>query len=549
LELNLPQIHEAISAAVPDRDCIVHRGRAWSWAQVTDDTRRFASLLASHGIGRHGNLQDCAPWESPHDHVALYLHNGAEYLEAMIGAMKAGAAAVNVNYRYVAEELAYVMTDSASVAVVYHEAFTPTLTEVLPTTPGVRLLVRVPDGSGHPPIPGSIDWEQALAEADLSLVDRLARSWSGDDLYLLYTGGTTGSPKGVCWRQADFLVSALGLRTKAGEEHDSLDPLVERARRSTLRALPSPPFMHGAAHWNAISAWTSGGTVVIQDRTDHLDAADVLDVCERERATSLLIVGDPFARPIVDELRRRPRRLPDLSIVMTGGSALSPRLADELLEVLPHVTVLDVLGSSESGRQGTRSTRPDQDPGGFEPSAGSVVLSHDLTRQLEPGDPEMGWLAQSGRTPRGYLGDPEKTAATFPVVDGVRYAVPGDRARRRADGTIELHGRDAATINTGGEKVFAEEVEAALKTHPEVLDAIVVGRPSSRWGQEVVAVVSLREGAAPTDASLLAVCGEHLSRYKLPKAIVRRDHVQRSPAGKPDYAWARAQFDEPAVTP
>ena len=549
MELNLPEIHEAIAAAVPGRDCIVHRGRTWSWAQVTDDTRRFAAHLAAAGIGRHRTLDDCEPWESPHDHVALYLHNGAEYLEAMLGTMKAGAAAVNINYRYVADELAHVLNDAAATAVVYHEAFTPTLEAVLPAVRTLRLLVRVPDGSGHPPLPGSIDWADALTGADPSMVDGLVQSWSGDDLYLLYTGGTTGAPKGVCWRQADFLVAALGIRSKDGSELDSLEPLVERARGSSLRALPAPPFMHGAAHWNAISAWTSGGTVVIQDRTDHFDAADLLEVCERERATSVLIVGDPFARPIVDELRHRPRELPDLAFVMTGGAALTARLANELLEVLPHVTILDVLGSSESGRQGTRATRSGSTTSGFEPSQGSVVLSHDKRRLLSPGEPEMGWLAQSGRTPRGYLGDPAKTVDTFPVVEGVRYAVPGDRARRRADGTIELHGRDAVTINTGGEKVFAEEVEAALKTHPDVVDAIVVGRPSPRWGQEVVAVVALRSDAATSDDELRDACADHLARYKLPKAFVRRDEVRRSPAGKPDYAWARAQFDEGAISP
>ena len=546
MELNLPQIHEAIAAAIPDRDCIVHRAEHLSWARVTDDTRRLAAFLAAQGIGRRGSLADCEQWESPHDHVALYLHNGPEYLEAMLGTMKAGAAAVNVNYRYVAEELTYLLTDSAAAAVVYHEAFTPTLAEVLPQVPRVRVLVRVPDGSGHDPLPGSVDWGDALAGADPSVVDELAATWSGDDLYLLYTGGTTGAPKGVCWRQADFLVAALGLRTKGGEEFESIDPLVERARGSRLRALPAPPFMHGAAHWNAISAWTSGGTVVIQDHTAHLDAADLLEVCERESVTSMLIVGDSFARPLVDELRRRPRALPDLRVIMSGGAALTPRLTAELFEVLPHASLLDVLGSSESGRQGTRSTRPGEQAEGFSPSLGSVVLSHDLSRQVEPGEPEMGWLAQTGRTPRGYLGDPDKTRRTFPVVGGVRHAVPGDRARRRTDGTIELHGRDAVTINSGGEKVFAEEVEAALKTHPDVVDAIVVGRPSPRWGQEVVAVVSLREGADPSDDALVRACGAHLARYKLPKAIIRRDHVQRSPAGKPDYAWARAQFDDGA---
>lgn len=543
MELHLPGLHEAIAAAIPDRECLVHRDRHLTWAEVTDRTRRFAAGLASRGVGRTGELADCAGWESPHDHVALYLHNGVEYLEAMLGTMKAGAAAVNVNYRYVAEELRYLLADSRARVVVHHEAFTPVLAEVLPDLPTVDLLVRVPDGSGHAPLPRSVDYEDLLAAADPALPDDLVERWSGDDLYLLYTGGTTGMPKGVCWRQADFLVAALGVRRKDGSDHSSLDEIVERARTGTLRALPSAPFMHGAAHWNAISAWIAGGTVVVQDRVDRLDPADVLDTCARESVSSLLIVGDAFARPLVEELERVPRDLPALRFIMTGGAALGPRLAGRLLDLVPGATIVDVLGSSESGRQGTRSTRPGDAAasGRFDPSAGSVVLSDDRTRVLRPGEDEIGWLAQSGRTPRGYLGDPTKTAATFPTIAGARYSVPGDRARLLADGSIELHGRDSVTINSGGEKIFAEEVESALKHHPAVLDAVVVGRPSERWGQEVVAVVSLAPGAEPSDEELLATCAEHIARYKLPKLVVRRPTIARSPAGKADYRWAAAQ--------
>ncbi|MGY6499537.1 MAG: AMP-binding protein [Acidimicrobiales bacterium] len=542
MELNLPQAHEAIAAAVPDRECIVHRDRHLTWSQVTDRTRRMASTLHRLGLGRQRSLAATPGWESPHDHVALYLHNGTEYLEGMLGAMKAGAAPINVNYRYVAEELAYLLRDSGARAVIYHEAFTDTLAAVVDDLPDIRVLIRVADGSGHDPLPGSIEWDDALSTGDPDLPDELVDSWSGDDLYVLYTGGTTGMPKGVLWRQADFLVAALGIRGADGTELSSLDPLVAKARGSALRALPSPPFMHGAAHWNAISAWLSGGTVVVQDRTDRLVPADVIDTCERERVTSLLIVGDPFARPLIEELRRSPRPLPHLRFVMSGGSALTPGVAEQLQEVLPGVTIVDVLGSSESGRQGTRSSASGTTAGRFVPSAGSVVLDQSRARVLAPGDVEIGWLAQSGRVPRGYLGDPDKSAATFPVIDGRRFSVPGDRARLLDDGTIELHGRDAVTINTGGEKVFAEEVEAALAAHPDVVDAVVVGRPSPRWGQEVVAVVATRPGTDPSDEDLLGVCAQHLARYKLPKQIVRRPTIERSPAGKADYRWARDQL-------
>jgi 3-oxocholest-4-en-26-oate---CoA ligase len=543
VELNLPAVHEAIAAAVPDRECLVHGSRRLSWADVTDRSRRLARVLVDRGLGVHGDLTGLAPWESPHDHVALYLRNGVEYLEAMLGAMKARTAPVNVNYRYVADELEHLLVDSRARVVIHHLGFAPTLAEVLPRLDGDPLLVHVDDGSGAAPLPGSLEYEALLAASTPALPPSVVDGWCGDDLYLLYTGGTTGRPKGVIWRQADFLVAALGIRRPDGTDYERIEEIVDRARPGRLRALPSAPFMHGAAHWNAISAWLGGGTVVVQDRVDHLDPADVLATCAREHVTSLLIVGDAFARPLVDELRRRAHDLSALRFVLTGGAVLGETLKAELLELVPGVSIVDVLGSSETGRQGVSTVRSADalGPARFAPSATTEVLSDDLTRILAPGDPELGWLGQRGRTPRGYLGDPAKTAATFPIVGSERFAVPGDRARRRADGSIELHGREAATINTGGEKVFAEEVESVLKTHPDVLDAVVVGRPSARWGHEVVAVVALRPGAAVDTATLRDVCAAHLARYKLPKAIVVRDHIERSPAGKADYRWARAQ--------
>ena len=535
-EHNLAALHEAVAAVVPDRECIVWRDRRLTWADVTDRTRRLAAVLADAGLGIHRPLAGCEPWESPHDHVALYLYNGNEYLEGMVGAAKARCAAVNINYRYVAEELQYVLDDSGARAIVFHSVFADTLAETLPSLPDLRLLLQVDDGSGAPLLPDARWYEDALAEVTpLQPVDL-----SPDDLYIVYTGGTTGMPKGVLWRQADFLAACLGVRR-------STEALVAAAPRSTLRALPAPPLMHGAAHWNAISAFVAGGTVVLQDDTTRLRADDVLRSAERHRATSLLIVGDAFARPLADELRRHPYDLSPMRHLLTGGAVLSPSVRDELLELLPHVRIVDVLGSSESGRQGVRTSDAGQvaSGDGFERSPTAVVLSEDRARALEAGDPELGWLAQTGRVPLGYLGDPAKTTATFPVIDGRRCAVAGDRARLLGDGTIELHGRDSVTINTGGEKVFAEEVEQVLKHHPAVFDALVVGRPSERWGQEVVAVVALREGADVDDDELRRTAHAHLAGYKVPKAFVRVTHVERSPSGKPDYAWARNAVDAP----
>lgn len=538
MELDLAAIHEALAARLGDRPCLVWRDRTWSWADVTDRTRRFANVLLDHGITRHGRLEELAGWESPHDHVGLYLHNSNAYLEAQLGAAKAGAAAFNVNYRYVADELAYLFDDASAAAVVYHGCFADRLAEVLPRLAQPPLLIRVDDGSGDELLPGAIDYEEALAGAPATPPPVATLP---DDLYVLYTGGTTGAPKGVLWRQADFLVAALGVRRKDGTDHESLDELVEPALGRNLATLPAPPLMHGAAMWNALSTWISGGTIVIQDRVEHLDPADVLDTCARHAVTSLLIVGDAFARPLLDEQARRPRDLSALRFVLTGGAILSPALRAELLERVPQARIIDVLGSSESGRQAVARTGAGDEigPTRFAPSPTAAVLSEDLTHRLSPGDGQIGWLAQGGRIPRGYLGDEAKTRATFPVVEGQRWSVPGDRAALRTDGTVELHGRESVTINTGGEKVFAEEVEQVLKHHPAVYDVLVVGRPSATWGQEVVAVVALAAGGSVTIDDLRDLGAEHLARYKLPKDLVITDRISRSPSGKPDYAWAR----------
>jgi fatty-acyl-CoA synthase len=285
--------------------------------------------------------------------------------------------------------------------------------------------------------------------------------------------------------------------------------------------------------------------VVIQSVVDRFDPADVVASVERHGATSLLLVGDPMARPVVDVLRReqengRGRRMPTLRHLLSGGAVLSPTTKADLMGLLPGVTIVDVLGSTESGRQAVaRSSEANPSDPAFVPSSTTCVLDEGLTRRLAPGEEALGWLAQTGRVPLGYLGDPERTARTFPVIDGVRHAVPGDRARVLADGRIELLGRDSVCINTGGEKVFAEEVETAVTTHPAVLDAVVCGRPSSRWGEEVVALVALRPGLEVSDDELRDAAGAHLARYKLPRVIVRVDRVERSPSGKADYRWAR----------
>jgi fatty-acyl-CoA synthase len=307
-----------------------------------------------------------------------------------------------------------------------------------------------------------------------------------------------------------------------------------------LRALLAPPFMHGAGHWMSFRTWNGGGTVFVQSQPERLDPVDVWGLVERERLSFLLIVGDAFARPLLDGLSQADYDLSSLTVVLSGGAPLSAHLKEEFLRHLPTLMIVDGLGSSEAGGQLSHvSAGSGATTGTFPISPGNHVLSEYLERELTPGDDELGWLAKSGNLALGYLGDAAKTARTYPVVAGVRYAVPGDRARLRADGVIELHGRDSVTINSGGEKIFAEEVEAAVKAHPSVYDCVVAGRPSERWGNEVVAVVRIRSGYAADEAALLNEAERHIARYKLPKAFVFVPEIVRSPSGKADYRWAK----------
>ncbi len=547
MEFNLGKVHDAIAAAVAERECIVWRDRRLTYGQVAERTNRLANHLVAAGLGAHVPRTELAGHESGQDHMAVYLHNGNEYLEAMLGAYKARLAPFNVNYRYVAEELRYLLADSSARAVVFHSAFADRVAEVRGELPDLAVLLQVDDASAAPLLDGAVWYEEALAAAS---ADAPAVEPSPDDLYILYTGGTTGMPKGVLWRQADIFVASLGGRG-AGSEFEGLDQIAEAARGGGSKVLPAPPFMHGAGHWVAFSAFTGGNTVCIQDDVVGFDADDIWRTVEREKARTLLIVGDAFGRPLVDELEAKGAESYDLSAlfaIVSGGAPLNSTIKDRLLAQLPGKMIVDAVGASETGTQMSNVSAPGQQAstGTFTPGPGAVIVSDDMSTVLEAGHEEVGWLAQQGRVPLGYLGDADKTARTFPVINGVRYSVPGDRARLTADNVIELYGRDSVTINSGGEKIFAEEVEQALAHHPDVYDVVVAGRPSERWGSEVVAIVQLRDGVVADDVAqkaLLAEAEKHIARFKLPKVIKFVDHVQRSPSGKADYRWAKAQAD------
>jgi acyl-CoA synthetase (AMP-forming)/AMP-acid ligase II len=541
-QMNLGRIHEAIAEVIPDRECLVFRDKHFTWSDVRDRTRRLGNLLRSHGLGCHTERSELEGWESGQDHVALYLYNGNEYLEGMVGCYKARCAPFNVNYRYVEEELLYLFDNSDAKAVIFHARFAPVLEKIQSKLSQVQLWLQVADDSGNALLAGALDYEEALAQASPAPPpDDL----SPDDLYILYTGGTTGMPKGVLWRQEDIFYAAL--LGGATWNPQSLADIQDRARGGKpIRALPSPPFMHGAAHWVAFIMWHVGGTVVVNSVVDHLDPDDIWSTVEREKANSLLIVGDAFGRPLIDQLDKKDYDLSSLFLVSSGGAILTAALKAEILERLPKVRVMDALGSSETGSQANHASTSDAKPtsGSFDLAPGSLVLNDELSAPLEPGSEETGWLAREARVPLGYYKDADKTARTFPSIAGVRYSVPGDRAQVAADGKLILLGRDSVTINSGGEKIFAEEVEQALKHHPSVYDAVVVGTPSERWGSQVTAIVQLREGQKPSEDEMKDVAREHIASYKLPKVFVYVAEVTRAPSGKADYRWAKQTATE-----
>ena len=539
MTFNLATVNEAVADAVANRDAIVFRDRRITYRELTERTRRFANFLIGHGLGTHTEREALADWESGQDHLGIYLYNGNEYLEAMLGAFKARVAPFNVNYRYVDEELVYLLNDAETKALVFHSSLAQHVAAIRDQVPTLELLIQVND-EPHPLLDGAVEFETAIAS---SSPDKPDLDWNSDDLYILYTGGTTGMPKGVLWMQRDILVASLGARRTNGEVIDNLDGFVSRALASHRVTLPAPPFMHGAGHWSSFQAFHTGGTVVIQDVVKRFDAADVVRSIEREGVNILMLVGDAFGRPLVDALRESGATCPTLRNVVTGGAIMTAKLKSELIDILPHVNIIDTAGSSETGGQAshTSNAKVGAATGKFRLSSHNAVLDDDMTRILEPGHDGLGWWARAGNIPLGYLGDEDKTRRTFPVVDGVRYSVPGDKVRLLDDNTLELHGRESVTINSGGEKIFAEEVEHAIKHHPDVYDAVVAGRPSERWGNEVVAIVQTKGGLPVTEESLLTECAKHIARYKLPKAFVFIDEILRSPNGKADYRWAKEQ--------
>jgi 3-oxocholest-4-en-26-oate---CoA ligase len=539
-QFTVPTVAEAVAAAIGERELIIQGERRYTYAETVERSNRLAAYLHSRGLGCHTERSALAGHEVGQDLVGLYAYNGNEFVEALLGAFAARVAPFNVNFRYVKAELQYLLADSGATALIYHAAFAPRVAEVLPELPALKVLIQIADGSGNSLLDGAVDYESAIQSAPA----QAPTQHSPDDLYVLYTGGTTGMPKGVLWRQHDIFMTSFGGRNlMTGECVSSVDEITARvAANPGSKLLILPPLIHGAAQWSVMMAITTGQTLVFPTVVDHLDADEVVRTIEREQVAAVTVVGDAIARPLLAAIEKGIADVSPLAVIANGGALLTPYVKERLVEALPNVMVVDGVGSSETGAQMSHlSTNGAVSTGTFNAGPDTFVAAEDLGSLLQPGHDGMGWLAQRGYVPLGYKGDAAKTAATFPVIDGVRYAVPGDRARHREDGRIELLGRDSVTINSGGEKIFVEEVETAIASHPAVADVVVTGRPSERWGQEVVAVVALADAARADAEELIVHAGKSLARYKLPKAVVFRAVIERSPSGKADYRWAREQ--------
>lgn len=523
MDWNLADVFEQVADLVPEREALAHglTGPARSWR----DFDRRSNALAQH-LARHF---------APNTKIALYAHNRPEYMESFVGALKARLVPVNVNYRYADEELVYLFDNSDAAVVVYEATYAPRVAAVRDRVASVTEWIELPDGA-----PGNAfatPYEDIVRDG----AERLDIARSGDDLFFLYTGGTTGMPKGVMWPQAALWRTIGGGADALAGESPSRDASEQAARildgKHAQRLLPGSPLMHGTGLFTAIGALGGGGCVItLASRS--LDADELWDTVAARRATHLAIVGDAFGKPMVRSLEARPgaRELSCVSLITSSGVMWTPEVKRGLLAHLPGAMLYDAFGSSEATGFGAQITTKNSDVSlaKFQLGPNCKVFTPE-GREVLPGSDERGFVARSGPIPIGYYKDEKKTAETFRVIDGRRWSIPGDWCTVNADGTLNLLGRGSVCINSGGEKIFPEEIEETLKRHPAVYDAVVVGVPDDRWGEAVTAMVELRPAMAADAEALRAHVREHLAGYKTPKRVIFVPSIGRAPSGKVDY--------------
>ena len=528
MEFNLADLFEHAADHFASREYLVAEGQRRTYAEMEERANRLAHHLADHGIG-------------PGDHVGIYAYNSVEWVETLWAVFKLRAVWVNINYRYVEGELTYLFENADLKALVYQREFAPRVRNVIDTLPLLTHSIVIDDGSGAD-LDGldSVDYEAAMASGS-PVRDFGPRS--PDDRYILYTGGTTGMPKGVVWRHEDvFFALGGGIDPTTNTRVDRPEALVARAQeREPGTMLPIAPLMHGATQWGVMGGAFQGNKIVLVAR---FDPDRVWQLVGEERVNGIMITGDAMGRPLVEALDE-PGADHDLSSLVSLSSTaavFSPAVKERFLERLPNVILTEAIGASESGsngytlvQSGEESTRGPK----VKAILDTVVLDDDL-RPVQPGSTVVGKVARKGNIPIEYYKDPEKSAQTFVTApDGTRYSIPGDFASVEADGRIVLLGRGSVSINSGGEKIYPEEVEAAIKSHPDVYDCTVVGVPDDRWGQRVAAVVQPRESGTLTLEAIQEHCRQHVAGYKVPRELHLVASIVRSPSGKPDYRWAK----------
>ncbi len=531
MQFNIADLFESIVDAVPDRTAVVCGNQRLTFAELDARANRCAHALEAQGV-------------KPGDHVGLYLYNSIEFLEAMLGAFKLRAVPININYRYVEDELFFLFDNADLVALIYPRELGARVAAVASRVPKLRALLAIEDGSAIERGRAS-DYETLLVAAS---PERGFPARTADDHYVIYTGGTTGMPRGVMWRHEDVFFAGLQGGNPGGTAIERPQELASIALENTdpLTFLPAAPFIHGAAQWAALIGLFGGGKLVLVPGRS-FDAAVAARLIESERVNTMIMVGDAMARPLAQALEaaRDPIDTSSLVVIASAGAVLSDTVKDALARVLPETMILNNFGATETGHQGTMY--PGAEAKGllsFGSDGTTTVLGED-NRPIAPGSGVVGKLARRGRIPLGYYKDPEKTAATFVTVGDDRWVIPGDLATIEADGRITVFGRGSVCINSGGEKIFPEEVEAAIKAHPDVMDAVVVGVPDDRWGQRVAAIVQTRPGRDVTLAMIDEHCRAKIAGYKVPRQLRVVDQITRHPSGKPDYRWAAATARAP----
>ncbi len=537
MEFNLADLFEAAADAFADREYVVAGTKRRTYAQMEAQSNRLAHHLAAQGIG-------------PGDHVGIYALNCVEWVETAWAVFKLRAVWVNINYRYVEDELRYLFTNADLKALVVQRQFAPRVASLLPEMADLSHVVVIEDGSGAELPAAAVAYEEALAAGS---EERDFEPRSADDLYILYTGGTTGMPKGVVWRHEDVFYALGGgtdpltnVRVQRPEE------MVAKGLASgPLTHLPIAPLMHGATQWSVMGGAFVGNRIVL---VSHFDPEEVWQLVGRERVNTLMVTGDAMAKPLVETLaERKPAYdLSSLVAVVSTAALFSSPVKDAFFELLPNITITDAIGSSETGSNGMTVVTPEHTKMRSGPTVrplGETVVFDDQLQRVQPGSGVIGRIARSGDIPLCYYKDPKKTAEVFLEVEGTRYVMPGDFATVEADGSITLLGRGSICINSGGEKIFPEEVEATVRSHPDVHDAIVVGAPDERWGETVAAIVAPRPGRRPTLESIQAHSRRFLAGYKVPRRLYVVDAIERSPSGKPDYPWAKRVLVEVEAEP